>query len=177
MKDEEDDNKLFHETMRGVKRLEPHGRAALPRRRPRPMPRQRVPDDDRAREEMLIVDKEDAEVETADELYFVRSGLQHSLLRKLRRGQFPVGAELDLHGMTVEQARQALAWFFGDCRASGVRCVRIVHGKGLSSLGRKPVLKSRLNGWLQRNEEVLAFCSARPADGGTGAVYVLLKLA
>lgn len=177
MKDEDDEARLFRESMRGVRRIAPHGRAAPFRRRPRPMPQQRLPDEAQVREEMLIVDLHDAEIETGDELYFARSGLQHGLLRKLRRGQYAVGAELDLHGLTVSEARQALSRFLGACRASGTRCVRIIHGKGLSSPGRRPVLKTRLNGWLQRSDEVLAFCSARPADGGTGAVYVLLRLA
>jgi DNA-nicking Smr family endonuclease len=116
-----------------------------------------------------------AEIETGEELLFSRKGLQHGLIRKLRRGQFTVQAELDLHGLTVAEARQALAEFLADVRAAGARCVRIIHGKGYGSRHKQPVLKNKLNGWLQQRDEVLAFCSARQVDGGTGAVYVLLK--
>jgi DNA-nicking Smr family endonuclease len=124
---------------------------------------------------MLSLEHDPAEIETGEEMLFMRSGLQHGLMRKLRRGQFAIGAELDLHGLTVALAREALAGFLSACQAANVRCVRIVHGKGRSSPGKRPVLKGRLHGWLQHIDDVLAFCSARPCDGGTGAIYVLLR--
>jgi DNA-nicking Smr family endonuclease len=96
-------------------------------------------------------------------------------MRKLRRGQFIVGAELDLHGMTVPVAHRALNEFLARCLTTDTRCVRVIHGKGLSTPDRSPVLKSRVNNWLQQHGDVLAYCSARAHDGGTGAVYVLLK--
>lgn len=170
----DDELALFRDSVRGVKRL-PQERAAPWRRRVRPVPRQRIADEARVREEMLAPEEDFMEIETGDELTFARAGVQHGLLRKLRRGQFALRGELDLHGMTVAEARAALAAFLSSSHASDARCVRIVHGKGLSSPGRKPVLKIFLNGWLQRRDDVLAFCSARPGDGGTGAVYVLLR--
>ena len=115
------------------------------------------------------------DIESGEELQYSRDGLQPNTLRKLRRGKFPVEAELDLHRMTSEQARHAVANFIADCKATGRRCVRIIHGKGLSSLENKPVLKGLVDLWLRRNDDVLAFCSAKPADGGTGAVYVLIR--
>ena len=169
MKDE-DEAELFRESVKGVRRLA-HGRAQPYRKRPRPIPKQRLEDEARVREEMLAIDPDVAEVETGDELSFARPGVQHGLMRKLRRGQYAVGAELDLHGMTAAEARGALADFLAACRASGTHCVRIIHGKGLSSPGRRPVLKARLNAWLQHIDEVLAFCSARPRDGGTGFLF------
>lgn len=172
---EDDDRRLFRRSVGEVRRLTAHGRVAPWRRRPRPVPRQRLADDAQVRVEMLADVPDFAEVETGDELLFNRAGVQHSVLRKLRRGQYAVDAELDLHGMVVSEARLALSGFLADCRASGARCVRIIHGKGLSSPGGRPVLKSRLNGWLQRCDDVVAFCSARPVDGGTGAAYVLLR--
>ena len=173
---EDDDRGLFRKTVGEVRRLATNGRVTPWRRRPRPVPRQRLADDAQVRMDMLADDPEFVEeVETGDELLFSRSGVQHSVLRKLRRGQYAVDAELDLHGMVVSEARMALSAFLADCRASGARCVRIIHGKGLSSPGGKPVLKSRLNGWLQRCDDVVAFSSARPVDGGTGAAYVLLR--
>ena len=116
-----------------------------------------------------------AVIETGEELLFVRPGLRASTVRKLRRGQYATQAELDLHGLRVPDAHTLLKQFLRDCRLQDKRCVRIVHGKGLGSEGKIPVLKGKLNVWLRRHRDVLAFCSARPNDGGTGAVYVLLK--
>lgn len=113
-------------------------------------------------------------LETHDRLWFARSGLQPQVLRKLRRGQFRLAAELDLHGMTVAMARPALADFLQYHLLAGHRCVRIIHGKGLGTR-KQPVLKNKVNSWLQQVDDVLAFCSAQPADGGSGAVYVLLR--
>lgn len=113
--------------------------------------------------------------ETGEELVFARRGLQHRTLKRLRRGQLAVQAECDLHGCTVVEARAVLGGFLHACVARGFSCVRIVHGKGHGSHQRIPVLKAKVGGWLRQRDEVLAFCSARPVDGGTGAVYVLLK--
>jgi DNA-nicking Smr family endonuclease len=169
-----EDAALFRDSVKGAKRLS-HDRIPPFRRRTRPVPRKTLEDQALVVQEMLSADYDPAEVETGDEMLFMRPGLQHGLMRKLRRGQFSIGAELDLHGLTVALARETLAGFLASCRASDVRCVRIIHGKGRSSPGRKPVLKARLQGWLRHIDEVLAFCSARPCDGGTGAVYVLLR--
>ena len=109
------------------------------------------------------------------EQLFVRAGLQQKQLRRLRRGQIPVDAEVDLHGMRLREAHALLDRFMADCRSRGRRCVRIIHGKGNRSQKKQPVLKGKVNGWLRQKDEVLAFCSARRADGGTGAAYVLLK--
>lgn len=108
-------------------------------------------------------------------LSFRRSGIQQRLFSRLRNGQLEIEAELDLHGMTIPIAHHALAEFLHHCQEFNIRCVRIIHGKGWSSQHQKPVLKSKLNGWLQQDEDVLAFCSALIEDGGTGAVYVLLR--
>ena len=105
----------------------------------------------------------------------MRPGLQQRLLRRLRRGQLAIGGELDMHGMTSNTARAALAEFITASREQGVRCVRIVHGKGYGSGTDAPVLKNRLNSWLRQHHDVLAFSSATPQDGGTGALYVLLR--
>ncbi|MBK9130567.1 MAG: Smr/MutS family protein [Gammaproteobacteria bacterium] len=114
-------------------------------------------------------------MEVDGELDYTRPGLQHGVMRKLRRGQFPVDAELDLHGMTATIARRELYAFLERCRTAAARCVLIIHGKGLSTPDRRPVLKSGVNAWLRQRDDVLAFCSARPRDGGTGALYVLLR--
>jgi DNA-nicking Smr family endonuclease len=124
---------------------------------------------------MLLDDPVEREVETGDELIYLRPGIGSGVLRKLRRGQFSVGAELDLHGKTVSEARDALALFLKESQTFGIRCVRIIHGKGLGSRHGRPVIKGKLDRWLRMRDEVIAFSSARPIDGGTGAVYVLLR--
>jgi DNA-nicking Smr family endonuclease len=114
-------------------------------------------------------------LETGDELAYRRPGVPETLLRKLRRGHFRVDAELDLHGLTSPQARSALREFIAYELTRGARCVRVIHGKGLGSGPRGPVLKNVVNIWLRRADVVVAFGSARAFDGGSGAVYVLLK--
>ena len=125
--------------------------------------------------DMLSDDMDVETLETSDEMLFVRSGMQHGLLRKLRRGQFGINGQLDLHGLTIPEARHALAGFLHTRQARGAQCVVIIHGKGYGSQHKQPILKNKVNSWLQQHTEVLAFCSAQPADGGTGAVYVLLR--
>lgn len=168
------DKELFRASVKGVKRLRPQ-RAPPRRARIPPLPRKTLEDEQRVREELLTHDFDPAEVELGDELSFARPGLQHGVMHKLRRGQFSIGAELDLHGMTVPLARRALREFLARCLLADTRCVRVIHGKGLSTPNRPPVLKGRVNRWLQQDGDVLAFCSARARDGGTGALYVLLK--
>lgn len=126
-------------------------------------------------DEMSDGDNDHSLLERGDELLFCRPGVQKQTFRKLRRGQYKVEAELDLHGMTVDTAREALSDFLKQCTARSQRCVRIIHGKGLGSKNKQPVLKNKLNQWLLKRDIVLAFCSARPVDGGTGAIYLLLK--
>lgn len=168
-----EDAELFRREVGEVKPLR-HNRAEVNGKRPAPLPHQTWREHAQVREEMLYGELDPAELETGDELLFVRAGLQRTVLRKLRRGHYSVTRELDLHGLTVDAARQVLGEFLAVCSASGDRCVRIIHGKGNNSRNQQPVLKIKLNGWLRRRNEVLAFCSARPMDGGTGAVYVLL---
>lgn len=110
-----------------------------------------------------------------DKLSYAGSGVQHKVLQKLKRGQLPIEAALDFHGMMAEEAANQLSWFLGECHARGIRVVRIIHGKGHRSQDNVPILKNLLNQWLKDRPDVLAFCSAQPRDGGAGAVYVLLK--
>ena len=108
-------------------------------------------------------------------LSFQRAGLRPQVMRRLRRGLFPTEDELDLHGLNQTAARDRLADFIARSRDAGRRCVRIIHGKGYRSGARGPVLKTAVDLWLRRHLDVLAFTSARAIDGGTGAVYVLLR--
>lgn len=127
----------------------------------------------------LVVD--DAHFDLAESTEFVEGSVQgfdERVLRRLRKGEFPVGATLDLHGLTRDQARPALEKFLTDARVAGRRCVLVVTGRGLHSPDAIPVLKEGVQRWLTHGRparQVLAFCSARPQDGGTGAVYVLLR--
>ena len=114
-------------------------------------------------------------VEAGEEIQFLRSGIQQRVLKKLRRGHFDNNAELDLHGMNVETARTNIDNFIHECQLRGIARLKIIHGKGLRSRPRGPVLKNLTNVTLQARSDVLAFVSARANDGGTGAVYVLLK--
>jgi DNA-nicking Smr family endonuclease len=143
--------------------------------RPPPIPRQHLRDEAAALDESLAPAPLEILLEGGDELAFLRQGLPRTLLRDLRRGRWVMQNELDLHGLSREEARQALSEFLADSLARGLRCLRIVHGKGLRSPGREPVLKELVRHWLAHRQEVLAYCQARAADGGGGAVAVLLR--
>ena len=114
-------------------------------------------------------------METGEELVYLRDNVPRDTLRKLRRGHWRCDNQLDLHGHTSTEARLALVTFLRECQDAGARCVRIVHGKGLQSRNGAPVLKAKVAHWLRQREEVLAYCQAKPGDGGSGAVVVLLK--
>jgi DNA-nicking Smr family endonuclease len=166
----------MRELLRDVKPLPPLNRAPSHKPRPRPVPEQRRRDEQAVLGESLSdADPWEAGFEAGDELNFLRPGLASSVLRKLRRGHWLIQDEIDLHGLTVAEARPALVEFLNDCLHSGVRCVRIIHGKGLGSKNREPVLKRKVASWLMQREEILAFCQARRTEGGGGAAVVLLK--
>jgi len=114
-------------------------------------------------------------VDSADELLFAAPGVQLRLLKRLRLGHLPWEAGLDLHGYTVEAARDELSNFIRDAARQQLRCVLVIHGKAYTQPGQPALLKSCVNDWLRQLHDVLAFCSAQPRDGGTGAVYVLLR--
>lgn len=139
-----------------------------------PTPRQRLLDDQRVMQELLEESDESASYESGDELKFLRTGYSSRLLKKLRRGDYAIQDELDLHGLVAGEAKQETHAFVNECARNDVRAVRIVHGKGRNSAGRKPVLKNMLIGWLSKNQHVVAVVSTPANDGGTGAVYVLL---
>ena len=169
--DDNDDVSLFRAAMRDVKPLPASDRLAAGGTRLSPRPSQKEAD-----ERAVLVDMmEGPPIDSGEELAFRTNGIQDTVFRKLKRGIFRVGDELDLHGLRANEAKHEVARFIGDCRVRDLRCVRIIHGKGLRSKGDGPVLKQHLDGWLRRRDDVLAFCSARPQDGGTGAVYVLLR--
>lgn len=142
---------------------------------PPPIPAQSDRDNDEVLAEMANGQLDYMELEYGDEAFFQRSGVSRTVMRKLRRGQYAVQAEVDLHGLSVAQAKTDLSGFLQRCSERGLTCVRVIHGKGHRSPGKMPVLKPKVAHWLSRWDTVLAFVSARPVDGGTGALYVLLK--
>ena len=170
-----DDQQLFRQHVGPVKRLNNDRVEPARSNGPAPIPYSTINDERQVMQDIISGFFEPAEVETGEELQYCRDGLQQGILRKLKRGCFRVSAVLDLHGMTVVTARQALAGFLNASQRNNLSCVRIIHGKGNRSRHKGPVLKQKVNHWLRQRQEVLAFCSARPVDGGTGAIYVLLK--
>ena len=163
-----EDDAAFKEAMEGVSPLETDSAEPYRKRRaPLPLPKEREPEDG----EDLV----DLSLETGDFLEFRRPGIQNRLFRDLQRGLLETEATLDMHGMRVVDARKALVRFLAHSSHLGLRCVRIIHGKGRSSPNEQPVLKQKTNQWLRQREEVLAFCTAPRWDGGTGAVYVLMR--
>lgn len=170
----DDDRQAFSRAMSGVR---PHAAKPAPPARPRPRAVARFA---RAGRQELLLDSraqagDPAVHEHGGQLQFRRNGVREDQLRKLQRGQFPVEAEADLHGMRLHPAHDALRQFVADCVARKLRCVRVIHGKGLRSGPGGPVLKIAVSHWLRQLEDVTAYASARPADGGSGAVYVLLR--
>jgi DNA-nicking Smr family endonuclease len=171
--DEAEDARLFRDAVRGVRPLK--SPASVPRpRRARPQARFTRADRAAVLKESLDGPHADPALAGGEELVFRRPHIPPPLLRRLRRGEFRVQREIDLHGLTVAEAKHALRTFLVAALDQQVRCVRIVHGKGLRSGHRGPVLKSAVSAILRRTGAVLAFVSARAVDGGTGAVYVLL---
>lgn len=169
------DAELFRASVADVTPLR-HTKRVLEHPRPRPLPVQRMLDERAALRESLGGHSDwEMGLDTGEELSFVRHGVGAQTLRKLRRGHWVIQEELDLHGSTSGEARELLARFLAYSSRRGLRCVRIVHGKGLRSKNREPVLKRKVAGWLMRRDDVLAFCQARGPDGGSGAVVVLLK--
>ncbi|NNL06308.1 MAG: DNA mismatch repair protein MutS [Gammaproteobacteria bacterium] len=172
-KDKVNDDDLFRQAMSDVKPLKPDNRVRH-RPAPRKAPGRRDEDDDFADDGFST---DPAGQKCPEQLSFVRpGGAQKSVLKKLRNGQLTIDSTLDLHGLTVEQARQHLVQFMHESRQFGYRHVIIIHGKGFRS-EEKPVIKPMVNRWLREADDVLAFYSARPKHGGTGAVYVLLRRA
>lgn len=170
---DDDDSQLFRRSIGPVKRLAQQERVTAAPRKPAPKPRLAVTEDHAETADFLSDGGE--LLGLGDVLAYQRPGVQNRLMRRLRQGRMAIERDLDLHGYTVAQARQQLLNFLAQAQADGLHCVRIVHGKGYRSPEQRPILKSSLDNWLPQCPQVLAYCSALPAHGGTGAVYVLLR--
>ena len=171
---DEDEIALFHAAMRDVAPLPALDRV-IHRTLPAPaIPRKKNYQEQTATEDSLS-DYISLEIEAGDEWSYARPGVPRQTLRRLRRGYWGIQEDLDLHGLTRDEARQELVAFLDICAQKKYRCVRVIHGKGMSSKNREPVLKTRIGNWLMQRDEVLAFCQTRPEDGGGGALLILLK--
>jgi DNA-nicking Smr family endonuclease len=171
----EDERHLFTQSIGRVKPITAKARVFSTPQRPAARPLQQDLDDQAALSESMS-DEFDVStlLDVDDQLSFRRPGIGTDVTRKLRKGEWAMQGQLDLHGFRSDEAREALGQFVRDAKRMGWRCVRVVHGKGLGSPGKEPVLKSKVQRWLVQKNEVLAFVQAKPSDGGAGALVVLL---
>ena len=167
---------LFRSSVGAVAPLTRNDKAQLASPKPQPIARQHMADEQAALMESLSDEFSiESLMETDETLSFARPGIGNDTLRKLRRGHWVIQSQLDLHGLRSDEAREALSEFLRNAGKRGQRCVRVIHGKGLGSINKEPVLKNKVRNWLAQKEEVIAFCQATAADGGAGALVVLLK--
>jgi DNA-nicking Smr family endonuclease len=170
------ESNLFVRAVGQVQRLPDPDQISLVRPAPAPIAHQRQKDNQAVLRDCLS-DEFDAStlLDTDDALSFRRPGIGRDVIHKLRKGDWSIQREIDLHGLRSDEARVALAEFIRLAHRQGLRCLRVVHGKGLGSPGKTPVLKSRVHDWLAQKNQVLAFVQAKPSEGGAGALVVLLK--
>ncbi len=172
------ENNLFVRAAGKVQPLRQAARAPHWTEQPPPIPVQQQLDNERVLQESLS-DEFDAStlLDVDDAMSYRRPGIGTEVTRRLRKGEWSIQRELDLHGLRRDDAREALSAFIRDAHRRGLRCLRVVHGKGLGSPGRVPVLKSKVQAWLIQKNEVMAFVQARADEGGAGALVVLLMAA
>jgi len=166
----------FRAAMAGVQPLPPpnlvvHGTRPPPPRPPHHRANTQAPRPESPHGNIALQDR----LEGGDEPHYLRNGLAQNVLRDLRRGRWVIQDEIDLHGLNRDEARHLLASFLAECLHHGKRCVRVVHGKGLGSPQKTSILRQLVRGWLAQRQEVLAYCQAKPPDGGEGALIVLLR--
>ncbi len=170
------EKELFSNTVGRVKPLVVEKKAHLQPDLPPPIPAQKQLDEQAVLREALSDEWDTSSLLDTDEsLSFRRPGIGEDVVRKLRKGEWSVQKQLDLHNLRTEEARDALGLFIRECYKNGIRCVRVVHGKGLGSPGKVSVLKPKVQSWLIQKNQVLAFVQATPAQGGAGALVVLLQ--
>ncbi len=172
----EEEANLFKAEVKDVVPIRAANRAKVTGPRPLPLPKQKLADEQAALKASLS-DEIDIErlLDTDESLSFRQPGLGIEVVRKLRRGEWSIQAQLDLHGLRSDEARLALVGFLSESLSNNMRCLRVIHGKGLGSINKEPVLKGKVLKWLIQRDEVMAFCQARPNDGGSGALLILLR--
>ena len=167
---------LLEDSLKDITVLKKDGKIITSKEPPAPIPTQSIQDEADVLKELLHQDMEEEGTEfLSEEPAFLRPGVQHQVLRKLRRNYWVVQDELDLHGSTSDSARALVAEFLSNAKKRGIRCVRVIHGKGHRSNNGEPVLKKKLFRWLQLRADILAYCEAAPKDGGSGATTLLLS--
>ena len=166
------ESELFRKATRDVKPLHQDKHPLTHRKKHRP---QKVIEPSPSKATWIAESYESDWLSPEDSIHFAKSGIQHKILQRLKRGNVPIEAKIDLHHQTTDEAMSSVTRFINDCIAQGKRWVCIIHGKGYLSANQKPILKNFLNHWLRKQPLVLAFHSAQPQHGGTGAIYVLLK--
>ncbi len=171
-----EEQQFFRQSIGPVAPLKTPAKAARLTPLPPPIPVQRLQDEQKALAQSLS-DEFDPEslLDTDDSLSWYRPPLGADVARKLRKGHWVIQDQLDLHGARSDEARECVTHFLTTSLKRGVRCIRIIHGKGYGSPDRQPVLKGKVRKWLMQHDAVIAFCQAKPADGGAGALIVLLK--
>jgi DNA-nicking Smr family endonuclease len=175
-KETDDDLDLFREAVRDVRPLTAPSVYSFKKNfQPRPIPKSFVHSERQFLDSLSDHFMPASELEAGEALLYLRAGHSPDILSKLRRGYWIIQATIDLHGLISNEARFYVATFLSDCQKHGIRCVRIVHGKGLGSRNQAPVLKEKLRNWLMQKDEVIAYTEARKQEGGSGAVIVLLK--
>lgn len=170
----DEDKKIFEKAMVGIKRLDIDRRAPKHKPKLKPIAKFARADEKAVLQESLEDDIDIIEHHHGGGIHFCRPHIGRRTMRKLKRGGFSIQAEIDLHGMTLAEAKPRLKLFIQDSIMINRLCVRVIHGKGLGSGNRGPVMKNAVNSWLRKWNKVLAFTSTKQTDGGTGAVYVLL---
>lgn len=167
---------LFRDSVGALQPLKTAERHQAVQPAPAPLAFKHLEDEKAALQESLS-DEFDAEslLETDDNLSYARPGVGADVVKKLRKGTWVIQAQIDLHGLRRDEAREKIADFLRQCIREGIRCVRIIHGKGHGSFNKEPVLKQKVRNWLVQKDEVMAFCQATAADGGSGALVVLLR--
>jgi len=172
----ERERNLFRSVMSDAVPLQSDGRVEQPASDLEPTARQFELDESQALAESISDEIDiDRLLDTDGDLSFRRPGVGADVVRRLRRGHWVLQSQIDLHGLRVDEAREALVDYLAGCLRREQRCVRVIHGKGLGSVNKEPVLKGKVLRWLTQRDEVLAFCQAGPTDGGSGALVVLLK--
>ncbi|WP_341325343.1 Smr/MutS family protein [Methylotuvimicrobium sp. KM2] len=169
----QEDRDLFRQTVGKVISIDSDKLHLSTTPKPKPIPAKRSVDNAQSLDESILVTEL---LSLEDSLSFLSPGLQKNVLRKMRKGHYGLDAEIDLHGLSSHEAKKQLLRFLHSCVEEGFRCVCIVHGKGYRSPDNLPILKNSLNLWLRQHRDVQAFCSAPHREGGTGAVFVLLRL-
>ncbi len=170
----DEDMALFRDAVGEVKPVSA-GHIELKKTPPKPIPRQLYADEERVLEELDHIDPYLCQMESGEFLSWRREGVQEAVVRKLKRGFYAVQAELDLHGFTLKEAHKETTAFLIHCTNKEYRCIRLIHGRSRHTAEEAPKIRNMLDGWLRHRKEILAFCSAKPEDGGAGAMVVLLR--